>query len=129
MHCLKATLCSSAVADSYVALAKQDSEGGRPDGQTKKGSVNPQLNPSFSNPRSAAEILGAKRRFRNVFIRNPVFQRSNPPFKNYKPLIQKPWFLKHSISIYAYTYILISLYKNAQSDNTIPNHPKQKVIK
>jgi hypothetical protein len=55
-----------------------------------KGSVNPQLNPSFSNPRSAAEILGAKRRFRNVFIRNPVFQRSNPPFKNYKPLIQKP---------------------------------------
>jgi len=28
-----------------------------------------------------------------------------------KSIIQKPWFLKHSISIYAYTYILISLYK------------------
>jgi len=39
-----------------------------------KGSVNPQLNPSFSKP----------------------------PFS-------KPWFLKHSISIYAYTYMDESL--------------------
>ena len=29
----------------------------------------------------------------------------NPSFKNLKSLIQKPWFLNHSISIYAYTYI------------------------
>jgi len=30
---------------------------------------------------------------------------SNPSFKNHKSLFQKTRFLKHSISIYAYTYI------------------------